>query len=847
MEQKETRVSKKFLGILDIIICLLLFIAALYKGEFYIEDSLFITMVVCMLGLVCLSIKLVLNIRDNKKITKSKIGTFLDVCAILMPISYFMPIVFKKYASLESAIFECIRYVNFAIIYFIARTSSNKKIYINSLMIIGIILAVFGIDEVTFRYLEPLLNKISVYYLDKTSIRLSSTLQYANITALVMLISEIISQDKIIKNISKIKEDVSCRFKIIFEIFANVLLQSCIILTTSRMNILLMLVTTFAYAFSLHKQGKKKVNLTLPLLLIGSIMLVASIDRFLIVEDYFMVILTYLITFMAVLILVLLSCKLSRRAETKKENRFKKMFAKKGIRICILGAALIIAFIVITIPCKLVVQSKDDNEVTVSRNTYTKLKEIMNLDIEVNAEEDANFNISIYEIDKDFNKKMLINIWSEYFRKGRFNKDIDISKDAIKLEIRVNVTNSKVTINSLKLDDKNITLSYMFIPDTIAFRLIDTINKDSNNSLRYTYYLDSLKLFKLSPLFGHGGEGFKFRYQEVQQEGYISSEAHSVPLQILVESGLLGITLYIGINVLVYIALYRMLKNKNENALLLFLIFTCYNIVSLFDLVFSYGIMINIYGVIVGLIIGEYKKHDIKNKDKYDLDNKSIIGMTKIVVLSMSLMTLFVVTLYSVNIYRASMFVIPNQIEDLNTSYERVGILENKVKLDKYNASYLTNLVTEYDSHIDILNGVYLKTTDSEIKGKIKEEIDNYIIKQKDVADSLIEYEYYNKYAIEKVARCYFKRYLTYARLYNYNFKNDEIAYVFYIGYAIKLTDRLTVIGRKNSTAIKFAYDIYSEVLPNLQMQNKIINSKMLGEAIQDIEEKYDNLKQLAN
>ena len=79
---------KTITGILDILICLLLFITALYKGAFYKEDGLFVNVVICMLGLVCLSVKLVLNIRDNRKIIKSKLATVVDICVMLMPITF---------------------------------------------------------------------------------------------------------------------------------------------------------------------------------------------------------------------------------------------------------------------------------------------------------------------------------------------------------------------------------------------------------------------------------------------------------------------------------------------------------------------------------------------------------------------------------------------------------------------------------------------------------------------------------------------------------------------------------------------------------------------------------------
>ena len=259
--------------------------------------------------------------------------------------------------------------------------------------------------------------------------------------------------------------------------------------------------------------------------------------------------------------------------------------------------------------------------------------------------------------------------------------------------------------------------------------------------------------------------------------------------------------------------------------------------------VFSYGIMINLFGILVGIIIGKYK-NNISDWDKYKLDNKSILGMIKIIVLSISLMTLVIVTIYSIKIFNASMIQsIDNDESDINSSYERVGILENKVAKDKYNVSYITNLVTEYDTHIELLNELYLNSNDNETKNRLKGEIDNYITRQKELVDYLIEYEYYNKYAIEKVARCYFKRYISYARIYKSNFKNDEIAYVFYIGYAIKLADRIKEEGPKNETAIKFAYDLYKEFLPDLKMQNKFLGSKMLQEAIDDISNKLQLFK----
>lgn len=835
---------KKITGILDILICLLLFISALYKGAFYKEDSLFVSMVICMLGLVCLSVKIVLNIRDNRKITKSKLETAVDICVMLMPVAYFLPVLFGKSASMESAIFETIRYVNFAIIYFIVRTTWDKKIYLTSIVIIGIILAILGIDEITYRAISELLEPLSITYLAESNGKISSTLQYANITGLFMLISCIIVQSKLIRNLPKLDNQTSTRFKllVIAELFSLILLQSAVLLTTSRMNTLLMLVITIIYSVYCAKTNKKKSALMLILMLFAAFLLVTSIDQYLLVQNNFMICLTYIITFLVIFACVMLS---TRFRVVSNCNR-KKVTSNPKLLIILSVVAIAALVIALVTPTSLRVSDNTKEGNTVTRNIYTNLTDTMDLEINFDFNRNNTFVLHLYEVDESFNKKIVITVTESSLTDNVLSRKINLSETSESLLLEFTAIDSDVSIKDFKLNGKSITLSYKFIPDTMMFRLKDTLIKDSNNSLRFTYYKDALKLFNESKLIGIGGEGFKARYQEVQTESYISSEVHSAPLQILVESGILGCGAFLVICVATCIIVFKLCKSKNEDAMLYALVITTFIMTSTFDLVFSFGIMIYLFGVIVGLIIGEYKRDNISPKDKYELDNKSILGMLKIGALSISLMTVFFVTLYSVNIYRASMIIVPEAndgLDELDASYERVGLFENKVALDKYNVSYLSSLLSAYDTHIALLNDIYLNTQDENERFLLKTEINNYIVRQKEIADNIIEYEYYNKYAIDAVARCYFKRYISYANIFNTNFKNDEIAYVFYLGYAIKLTDRITQIGKVNTLAHNLAYNIYSEYLPIIETHNKIINSDMLNQVIEDMRQKQEDIQ----
>ena len=842
-KENDFKPMKTITGILDILICLLLFISALYKGTFYKEDGLFVNVVICMLGLVCLSVKLVLNIRDNRKITKSKLGTIVDICVMFMPIAYFLPIIFDKAASLESAIFETLRYVNFAIIYFIVRTTSNKKVYLTSIVLIGVILAMLGIDEMTYKAIESVLNPISINYLKDNGGQLSSTIQYANITALIMLMASIIVQDKISKNLPNINNKSSIKFKalVIGELFSLILLQSAIILTTSRMNLILMIVSTIIYTAYCLKKNKNKSALTLILMLIAALSLVTSIDSYLLVQNNFMILFTYIVTLVLISIGVMIGTRFIIVNKTDKRccsNKKRIIITSIGIIIIV-----IITIIICTTPRSLRLNDSDNKVVSISRNVYTKIQDGVKLDVKFKFNRNKNFELHIYEVDHEFNKKILVIMTSKSLKENEYHGEISVSEKAESLLLEFKTIDSDVEIKEFKVNDKKITLSYMFIPDIIMFRLKDTLIKDSNNTLRFIYYKDALKLFNKSRLFGIGGEGFKARYQEVQDENYISSEVHSVPIQILVESGIVGATAFILICIATCIIVYRLFKVKNEETLLYLLMLFTFVITSVFDLVFSFGIMIYLFAVIIGLIIGEYKQGNILEKDRYELDNKSTLGMLKIATLSISLMVLVMATLYSINIFRASMIIVPEQAETLENSYDRVGLFETKVKLDKYNVTYLNSLLDQYDTHIDMLNTIYLSATNDEERKIFKTEINNYIVRQKEIADSIIECEYYNKYALEKVARCYFNRYISYAHIFDSNFKNDDIAYIFYVGYAIKLTDRLIEVGKVNNMTHNFARNIYEEYIPALEKQNSLIKSDMLGNAIGDMKEKLEKLK----
>ena len=195
--KKDNNISSDITGILDIIICLLLFISSIYKGAFYKADFLFPNVAISLVGVVYLLYKIIKEIISKKDFKpKSKVRILLDGFILLLPVTYVLPIVFKTYASLPDSIYEMLRYVNMTIIYFIVRNTKNEQAYLNIFLLISFVQMILGIDQLTTRSFEEFLNDLSTGYLPDKQ-RLSGTLQYANITGIIIGIGVVYCFNKI--------------------------------------------------------------------------------------------------------------------------------------------------------------------------------------------------------------------------------------------------------------------------------------------------------------------------------------------------------------------------------------------------------------------------------------------------------------------------------------------------------------------------------------------------------------------------------------------------------------------------------------------------------------------------
>lgn len=102
-------------------------------------------------------------------------------------------------------------------------------------------------------------------------------------------------------------------------------------------------------------------------------------------------------------------------------------------------------------------------------------------------------------------------------------------------------------MRSLELSDgTEIPMDYRYLPDTIINRLQQNLFEDSSFLLRLQYDIDGMKLFTQSPLIGYGLGSTQGMLSSVQVYYYESLYLHNHLLQVMNETGLIGLAAFLA-------------------------------------------------------------------------------------------------------------------------------------------------------------------------------------------------------------------------------------------------------------------------------------------------------------
>lgn len=137
-------------------------------------------------------------------------------------------------------------------------------------------------------------------------------------------------------------------------------------------------------------------------------------------------------------------------------------------------------------------------------------------------------------------------------------------------------------------DGTEIPMAYTLLPDNIANRLQKNIFEDSSFLLRLQYDVDGWTLFKESPLAGHGLGATEGLLTSVQPFFYESLYLHNHLLQVMDETGLLGLAAFLAFILGTAVLLVRQLrKARTPLAAMLLACLVMMNLHGLMEISFS--------------------------------------------------------------------------------------------------------------------------------------------------------------------------------------------------------------------------------------------------------------------
>lgn len=754
---------------IDYILVILLLILSFSKAGFYKSDILVFSVGISIIGFIRIIIDFFTSIKNKKY--KFDI---IEMLLLLLSVTYILPILFKNYADLNSSIFESIRYFNLFLVYYIVKSSDNKKLFLITIIGITLIQCVLSIDMVGNRYLENILKSMGSGYLDRDFNRMSGTIQYANTLAILCLISIVMLYEKLIKE--------SNIYKFIILYISTFILLSTLVLTGTR-SVLILLIISFIFLFSNNKKEIKK-NLAIHISLIVYTLIYSAIaySNMMSFNIYYVFIVGLSISaILGFVIYKLLSLEINFQSiSNKKILIFLAIFI--GI-YCILA---------LNISKPLYLNNKDSENLIIN-----KIQDNNKICITVkNLEEDSRYRLVINSMSRNNVEENIASFNYSDNTSGVFKHDFNLNKDIKYIKVYIYCDKGKIKIESIKLNDKNIKTDYVLIPRTLVYRFEDLLKGSTSSSDRITYYKDAFKIIcKTLPNFviGTGGEGFNNMYKMVQTVKYISTEVHSSFIQIFVESGILGF--------LVILALlsYTLVKSKNSYIKLAYIIFVIHSFI---DLNFSYMFMICIFGILIACM--EY------TNDKKEKNNMCFCMITLII----SLLCIVLSFIFSIKALFAQYVIIPLYDEESLTLDKQVEVVcknEKRVMLDPYEYSYRKKLNEEYEKYFELLDERKNSTKNTDI---ILEESRNVVLNIKQNADEILKNNKYSTSEIMYACSIYYKNIKNFVKVKN----SDNID--------VNINEYMELIN-SNFNRLKHFYKTNSEITKEIEEVEKGYNGKI--------------------
>lgn len=101
------------------------------------------------------------------------------------------------------------------------------------------------------------------------------------------------------------------------------------------------------------------------------------------------------------------------------------------------------------------------------------------------------------------------------------------------------------------------------LPDVVKERIKQIDPNQLSVQQRLSYYRDAIKMIKQRPILGYGGGGWKSAYFAFQSYRYFTTEVHSFPLQLTVETGIIGLLSFAAMFISIAVKTIKVLRSDS--------------------------------------------------------------------------------------------------------------------------------------------------------------------------------------------------------------------------------------------------------------------------------------------
>ena len=160
----------------------------------------------------------------------------------------------------------------------------------------------------------------------------------------------------------------------------------------------------------------------------------------------------------------------------------------------------------------------------------------------------------------------LMNEWTVLYKKGAADKvTFTVPEDGGRVSVQFYGEEGSTVSKVVFSNGKKLTLNYPLLPSFITERLQDTLLQSYSFLLRVQFLKDAWTLFTWSPLLGHGLGSTEGLYTAVQPFYYESKFVHNHILQVMDDTGLLGLVSFLSLILGVAWLLLRNLKSEERS------------------------------------------------------------------------------------------------------------------------------------------------------------------------------------------------------------------------------------------------------------------------------------------